>query len=99
MAVIQLLKFLSIFVKKFLYKTVERIPSRIKDTSRMLDVIDNLNDSDFPENSFRVSFDVVNIIPSIDNESDRKFINGREWKNPTTECVLEALKVTSAKKQ
>ena len=44
----------------------------------MLDVIDNLNDSDFPENSFRVSFDVVNIIPSIDNESDRKFINDRD---------------------
>ena len=52
---------LSIFVEKVLYKEVERLPSRIKDTSHMLDIIDNLNDSDLPENSVLVSFDVVNI--------------------------------------
>ena len=55
---------LSIFVEKVLYKEAERIPSRIKDTGYMLDVIDNFNDSDLPENSFLVSFDVVNMFPS-----------------------------------
>ena len=33
---------LSIFVEKVFYKEVERIPSTIKDTSHMLDIIDNL---------------------------------------------------------
>ena len=46
---------LSIFVEKVLYKEVETIPSRIKDTSHMLDIIDNLNDSNFPENSVFIS--------------------------------------------
>ena len=30
-----------------LYKEVESIPSRIKAINHMLDIIDNLNDSDF----------------------------------------------------
>ena len=40
---------LSVFVEEPLYKKVERISSRIRDTSHMLDIIDNLNDSDLPE--------------------------------------------------
>ena len=82
------------FVEKGLYKGVKRIPSRIKDTSHMLNIIDNLNDSDLPENSILVSFDVVNMFPSIDNESGikavKKILNDREWKKPPTECILEA---------
>ena len=65
---------LSIFLEKVLYKEVERIPSRIKDTGHILDIIDNLNDSDLPENSVLVSFDVVNMFPSIDNESGIKAV-------------------------
>ena len=88
---------LSIFVEKILYKEVERIPSRIKDTSHMLDIIDNLNDSDLLENFLLVSFNVVNMFPSIDNESGikavKKVLNGRESKNPPTECILEALRL------
>ena len=61
----------------------------------MLDIIDNLNDSDLPEDSVLVSFDVANIFPSIDNESGikavKKVLNDRESKNPPTECILEAL--------
>ena len=86
---------LSIFVEKVLGKEVERIPSRIKVTSHILDIIDNLNDSDLPENSVLVSFDVVNMFPSIDNESGikavKKVLNDRESKNPPTECILQAL--------
>ena len=88
---------LSIFVEKVLYKEVERVSSRIKDTSHMLDIIDNLNDSDMPENSVLVSFHVVNMFPSIDNESGikavKKVLNDRESKNPPTECMLEALSI------
>ena len=88
---------MSIFVEKVLYKEVERFQSRIKDTSRMLDIIDNLNDADLPENSVLVSFDVVNMFPSIDNESGtkavKKVLNDRGSKNPPTECILEALRL------
>ena len=57
---------LSMFVKQVLYKKAERIPSRIKDTRHMLDIIDNLNDCNLPENSVLVSFDVISIFRSID---------------------------------
>ena len=36
---------LSIFVEKVLYGIVSELPSRIKDTNHMLDIIDNLNNS------------------------------------------------------
>ena len=59
----------------------------------MLDIIDNYNDSDFPENSFLVSYNVVNMFSSIDNESGiktfKKALNNRESKIPPTECILE----------
>ena len=74
MAVIQLLKICSTFVEKVLYKDVERIPSRIKKTSHMLDIIDNLNDSDLSLNSVLVSVDVVNMCPSTDNEQGIKAV-------------------------
>ena len=35
----------------------------------MLDIIDNLNDSNLPENRTLFSLDVVNMFPAIDNES------------------------------
>ena len=63
----------------------------------MLDIIDNLNDSDLPENFVLVSFDVVNMFPSIGNESDikavKKVLSERESKHPATECILEALRL------
>ena len=36
---------LSIFVEKVLYGIASELPSRIKDTNHMLDIIDNLNNS------------------------------------------------------
>ena len=68
------IKTLPIFLKEVLCKKVEGIPSRIKDSSHMLDIIDHLNDSDLTENSALVSFDVVNMFPSIDNESGIKAV-------------------------
>ena len=37
----------------------------------MLDIVDNLNDFDFDFNFVLVSFEVVNMFPSIDNESGK----------------------------
>ena len=36
-------EFLSIFVETYLYKEVNKIDSRIKDTPDMLNIIDNIN--------------------------------------------------------
>ena len=66
---------LSTFVENVLYKKVEKISSRIKGTSHMLDITDNLNDSDLSENSVLVIFDIANMFPSINNESRIKTVN------------------------
>ena len=55
---------LSIFVESILFKESENLKSRIRDTNHMLCIIDDL-----PNNSILVSFDVVNMFPSIHNES------------------------------
>ena len=85
---------LSIFVEKELYKLAENLPSRIKDTNDMLNIIDNLNNNCIPENAFLISFDVVNMFPSIHNESGIKsverLLNTRSILNPPTLCILEA---------
>ena len=63
----------------------------------MLDVTDYFNNSDLPENSLSVSFDIVNMFPFIDNESGMKtvkeILSERQSKNPPTECILEALRL------
>ena len=54
----------------------------------MFDIIDNLSDSDLPENP---------VLVSIDNESTikaaKKVLNDRESTNLPTERVLEALRL------
>ena len=89
---------LSIFVEKLLYKEVKKISTRIKDTPHMLSIIDDINNSDIlNDNSILVSFDVVNMFPSIDNNSGMKAVaevlNLRDDKTIPTECILEALRL------
>ena len=60
----------SIFVERYLYAEVLKIESRIQDTSEMLNFIDYLYKSNnLTEDSSLVSFDIVNMFPSIDNQS------------------------------
>ena len=63
----------------------------------MLNIIDNLNNNCIPENAFLISFDVVNMFPSIHNESGIKsverLLNTRCTLNPPTLCILEALRL------
>ena len=63
----------------------------------MLDIVDNLNDFDLPENFVLVSFEVVNMFPSIDNESGikavKKLLSERESNNPPTEYIFGALRL------
>ena len=52
---------LLIFVEKEPYRLAENLPPRIKDTNGMLNIIDNLNNNCILENTFLISFDVVNV--------------------------------------
>ena len=62
------LEFLSIFVKNNLYKEVDKIESRIKDTPNMLNITDNINCINITiKDLVLVRFDIVNMFPSIDN--------------------------------
>ena len=69
-------KILSIFVEKYLYKKVNKIDSRIKDTQDMLKIIDMVNGSNIlTKDSVLVSFDIVNMFLSISNVSGLKAVS------------------------
>ena len=60
------IEYSSNFIEKYLYREV-KIDSMLKDT-HMLNVIDITDHSDIlNKDSFQVSFDIVNIFPSISN--------------------------------
>ena len=88
---------LSIFVKKVLYDIASKLPSRIKDTGHMLDIIDEINNSSLPTNSILVGFDIGNMFPSIDNKSGLTSVHDilelRYSKFPPTSCVIEAIEL------
>ena len=63
----------------------------------MLNIIDMINDSNIlTEDSVLVSFDIVNMFPSIDNNSGleavSEILEKRETNFPPAECILEALR-------
>ena len=88
---------LSIFVEKVLYGIASELPSRIKDTNHMLDIIDDLNNLNLHPESVLVSFDIINMFPSNDNkmgiDSVIKLLNKRRCESPPTQCVIEALEL------
>ena len=88
---------LSIFVENVLYDIAIELPSRIKDTNHMLDIIDNLNSLDLPLSSILVSFDIINMFRNIDNNlglsSVKKYLDLCSKNIPRTNCLLEALEL------
>ena len=84
-------------MEKVLYNIACNLPSRIKDTGYMLDIIDEINNSSLPTNSIRVGFDIVNMFPSINNKSGLKSIHDilelRDSKFPPTSCLRETLEL------
>ena len=71
---------LSIFVEKCLYSEVLNIEWRGQETSEMSALIDNLNSSNSLTSDCKlVSFDIMNMFPSIDNISGLKSLK-KFWK-------------------
>ena len=72
---------LSIFVENIFFELASELPSRINDTCHMLEIVDYMNNSNLSSSAILVSFDVVNMLPNLDE---------REYKDLPTDCVIKA---------
>ena len=85
----------SIFVETILFDLANDLPSRLRDTGHILNIVDELNRSNLPSESILVGFDIVNMFPSIDNNFRLKIVfeilESRVNKFPPTQSVIEAL--------
>ena len=59
---------LSRFIEVVCAPLTNNIETRIRDTSHLLDIIDDINSEMIPDNKILVSFDIVNMYPSISND-------------------------------
>ena len=88
---------LAIYIERVCLPLTEELPSRIKNTSHLLDIIDNINSKGLSANAILVSFDIVNMFPSIDNNYGLKVVatalENRVLKSPSTECIVDGLKI------
>ena len=88
---------LSIYIEHVLFQLSESIPSRIRDSNNLLDIIDNINRMFLLANAILVSFDIVNMFPNIDNKSGLDHVKSVLLKRSTNthpvECILEGLKL------
>ena len=88
---------LSRFVERVCAPLTEHIPSRIKDNSHMLEIVDRLNEVGFPRNTLLVSLDIVNMFPNIDNYKGmgavEEALGSRSINKPSTACVMDALSI------
>ena len=89
---------LSYFVEKYCKVAVDSISSRVRDTSHMLDIIDELNEIGISDGDVLVSFDIINMFPSIDNDTGiervrRKLMDFVDKFDVPVECIIEALEL------
>ena len=84
---------LSIYIEHVLFQLSGSIPSRIKDSNNLLDIIDNINSMFLPANAILISFDIVNMFPNIDNKSGLDDVKSVLLKRSTNtypvECILK----------
>ena len=65
---------LSRFLETVCAPLTANLRSRIKNTDHLLDIIDELNKNKIPQNTNLVSFDIINMFPSIDNKRGCKLL-------------------------
>ena len=58
---------LAIFVGKHCPKLTGNIPTKISDSYHLIDILETMNAKGIADNAILVSFDIVNMFPSIDN--------------------------------
>ena len=63
---------LSGFLESICTPLTSNLPNIIKDSSYLLDLIDDINKSSFPDKLVLASFDFVNMFPNIDKKEEWK---------------------------
>ena len=85
------------FIEVVCAPLTENMPSRIKNTAHLLGIIDNINEKGIPDNTILVSFDIINMFPSIDNKNGlqavKTILESRSIKQPSTQCIIEGLEL------
>ena len=89
---------MSAFTEFHLQPLARKLPSFIKDTTDLLNRIEEINNSGpFPEGTLVVSWDVVSMFPNIDNNlgltAVKNALDARERLMPSTKCILEAVEI------
>ena len=91
---------LSLFTQYFLHPCVKKEPQILIDMTSLLNKVIEINNkfSPFPAGTLLVSWDVISVCPSIDNEvglaACKEALDHREHRSPSTECLLKAIKIT-----
>ena len=91
---------LSLLTEYFLHSCVKKEPQILIDTTALLNKVTEINNkfSPFPAGTLLVSWDVISMYPSIDNKVSlpacKEALDRREHTSPSTECLLEAIKIT-----
>ena len=71
------------------------IETKTRNTSHLLDIIDELNSEMILDNTILLSFDIVNMYLSVDNDRGitavRNALETRVNKTPSTDCIIEGL--------
>ena len=85
------------FIEVVCAPLTKNIETRIRDTSHLVDIIDELNSETIPDNKVLVSFDIVNMYPIIDNDRGiaavRNALETRANKSPSTDCIRGGLEI------
>ena len=91
---------LSLFTEYFLNLCVKKQPQILIDMTVLLNKVTKINNkfSPFPAGTLLVSWDVISMYPSIDNKvglaACKEALDRREHTSPSTECLLEDIKIT-----
>ena len=88
---------LSRFIESICLLLTSNLPNIIKDTSHLLDLIDDIKKCSLPDKLILVSFDMINMFPNIGNqrgmEAVHSLLDSRSSQNPSPECIMEGLKI------
>ena len=88
---------LSRFIEVVCASLTNYIETRIRDTSHLLDIIDELNSEMIPGNTILVSFDIVSMYLSIDDSRGiadvRNALETRKSKSSSINCITEGLEI------
>ena len=88
---------LSRLIEKNCAPLSNNIDARIINTKHLLQIIDNINANELPNDTILVSFDIVNMFPNIDNIKDietvKLVLQNRPSQKPSTERIIEGIKI------